>query len=114
MSTGHAAVRFTNPTSGGDALPTLRTEMHRLAPSAATAATRTSASSVWQVFAGTGTAVLNGEEVALEAGDVVAVPSWTELRLGAGPDGLDAFVFSDAPIFEKLGLLRTAGVPPCD
>ena len=27
---GHAAVRFTNPTTGGDALVTLRMEMHRL------------------------------------------------------------------------------------
>jgi gentisate 1,2-dioxygenase len=27
---GHAGIRFTNPTTGGDALSTLRTEMHRL------------------------------------------------------------------------------------
>ena len=27
---GHAAVRYTNPTSGGDALTTMRTEFHRL------------------------------------------------------------------------------------
>lgn len=34
---GHAAVRFTNPTTGGDALTTMRTEMHRLAAGTTTA-----------------------------------------------------------------------------
>ena len=34
---GHAAVRFTNPTTGGDVMPTLRTEFHRLAPGTETA-----------------------------------------------------------------------------
>ena len=31
LAPGHAAVRFTNPTTGGDALVTMRMEMHRLA-----------------------------------------------------------------------------------
>ena len=31
---GHAAVRFTNPTTGGDVMPTIRAEMHRLRPDA--------------------------------------------------------------------------------
>ena len=39
-------------------------------------------------------------------GDVVAVPSWCELSLQADTD-LDLFTFSDAPVFEKLSLLRT-------
>ncbi|MFI5084049.1 MAG: cupin, partial [Streptosporangiales bacterium] len=43
-------VRYTNPTSGGDALTTMRTEFHRLAAGAASRRSRTSASSVWQVF----------------------------------------------------------------
>jgi gentisate 1,2-dioxygenase len=42
---GHAAVRFTNPTTGGDALATMPTEMHRLRAGTATARTRTTASS---------------------------------------------------------------------
>ena len=35
-----------------------------------------------------------------------AVPSWCELALSADAD-LDLFTFSDAPVFEKLFLLRT-------
>lgn len=107
---GHAAVRFTNPTTGQDALPTMRTEMHRLAAGATTRRTRTTASSVWQVFAGGGTVTLNGQQRALEHGDVIAVPAWTEFRLQAA-DTLELFTFSDAPIFEKLSLLRTQVSP---
>ena len=110
VSAGHAGSGSPTPPAAADALPTIRTEMHRLRPSAAMAATRTSASSVWQVFAGSGTAELSGDAMAVEAGDVIAVPSWTAVRLVADHDGLDAFMFSDAPIFERLGLLRTGGV----
>lgn len=103
---GHAAVRFTNPTTGGDALTTIRTEMHRLAPGADTRPTRTTASAVWMVFSGGGEVSLDSRASALARGDVFAVPSWTEVRLGAGTDGMDLFCFSDAPVFEKLQLLR--------
>jgi gentisate 1,2-dioxygenase len=103
---GHAAVRYTNPTSGGDALTTIRTEMHRLRTGTGTARWRTSASSVWQVFTGAGTVSLDGEIREVSHGDIIAVPSWTEVALGS-TDGMDLFTFSDAPIFEKLSLLRT-------
>jgi gentisate 1,2-dioxygenase len=103
---GHAAVRFANPTTGGDALTTMRTEMHRLRAGTGTPRTRTTASSVWQVFDGRGTVTLNGDAYQLEHGDVFAVPSWCELALHADTD-LDLFTFSDAPVVAKLSLLRT-------
>jgi gentisate 1,2-dioxygenase len=102
---GHAAVRFTNPTSGGDALTTIRTEMHRLGAGRRTARTRTTASSVWQVFDGAGTAVIGDHTFTLAHGDVFVVPSWQSFEVTADGD-LDLFTFSDAPIFEKLSLLR--------
>ena len=106
LSPGHAAIRFTNPTNGSDALTTMRTEMHRLRAGAASLRTRTSASSVWQVFEGSGTVELNGQAQPLRRGDVLAVPAWTTVALHADEE-LDLFAFSDAPVFEKLGLLRT-------
>ena len=106
LEPGHAAIRYTNPTSGGDALTTMRTEFHRLREGAATRPSRTSASSVWQVFDGAGVVRLDGDERPLERGDIVAVPAWTEFSLTAGRQ-LDLFTFSDAPVFEKLNLLRT-------
>lgn len=51
---GHAAVRFTNPTTGGDVLPTVRAEVHRLRAGISTATRREVGSSVWQVFDGSG------------------------------------------------------------
>jgi gentisate 1,2-dioxygenase len=104
---GHAAVRFSNPTTGGDALTTMRTEMHRLLDGTRTPRTRTSASSVWQVFSGGGTVTLDGRAHDLQHGDVFAVPAWTEFSLQAAGT-LDLFTFSDAPVFEKLSLLRTS------
>ena len=106
LEPGHAAIRYSNPTSGGDALTTMRTEFHRLRAGVATRPSRTSASSVWQVFDGAGAVRLDGQERPLERGDIVAVPAWTEFSLTADRQ-LDLFTFSDAPVFEKLNLLRT-------
>jgi gentisate 1,2-dioxygenase len=58
------------------------------------------------VFSGGGTVTMNGEIRALEHGDVFVVPSWTQFSLQAA-DQLDLFTFSDAPILDKLALLRT-------
>jgi gentisate 1,2-dioxygenase len=106
LEPGHAAIRYTNPTSGGDALTTMRTEFHRLRPGVASRLSRTSASSVWQVFDGGGSVRLGDQERPLQRGDIIAVPAWTEFSLRATSQ-LDLFTFSDAPVFEKLNLLRT-------
>jgi gentisate 1,2-dioxygenase len=98
---GHAAVRFTNPTTGGDVLPTLRAEMHRLRPGTGTACRREVGSSVWQVFDGAGQVRVGAQEWAVTRGDLVAVPSWAPLTLRADTE-LDLFRFSDTPIFEHL------------
>jgi gentisate 1,2-dioxygenase len=110
VSQGHAAVRFTNPTTGGDVMPTIRAEFHRLRAGAATQAVREVGSSVWQVFDGTGTVTLNGDTKALAKGDLFVVPSWAAWSLTAdagSPTGFDLFRFSDAPIFERLNFNRT-------
>jgi gentisate 1,2-dioxygenase len=98
---GHAAIRFSNPTTGGDVLPTIRAEMHRLRAGAHTATRREVGSAVWQVFDGTGRVRLGKREWTVERGDLVAVPSWVPLRISANSP-LDLFRFSDTPIFERL------------
>jgi gentisate 1,2-dioxygenase len=94
---GHAA--------GGDCLSTMRCEMHRLAAGATTATSRVAGSAVWQVFSGAGAVSVGAERYEVGAGDLVAVPSWAPLRIETD-GGLDAFRFSDAPVFEALGLAR--------
>jgi gentisate 1,2-dioxygenase len=65
-------------------------------------------SSVWQVFDGTGTVVLDGERRELAKGDLFVVPSWAQWSLEASAGGeFDLFRFSDAPIFERLNFNRT-------
>jgi gentisate 1,2-dioxygenase len=99
---GHAAIRFSNPATGGDVMPTIRAEFHRLRPGAATVARREVGSSVFQVFQGRATAVVDGAEHELGRGDLVAVPSWSSLAFAAAGTGADLFRFSDTPIFERL------------
>ncbi|MDL4821796.1 cupin domain-containing protein [Actinomadura opuntiae] len=101
----HARVRFTDPTTGRDAMPTLRCEMIRVAAASVTGGSRQTGSQVLTVFSGEGRAVVGGVEFPLEQGDVVAVPSWATLSLSTGP-GLDLFCVSDAPVLEGLGLYR--------
>ena len=110
---GHAAVRFHNPRNGGDVLPTIRAEMHRVARGAETAPVREVGSSVFQVFDGSGTVTVGSEWWTVTRGDMFVVPSWEPLsiRSEAGSTdsdsgALDLFRFSDSPIFEALQLSR--------
>ncbi len=103
VSPGHAAIRFSHPGTGSDALPTIRTEMHRIAAGSSTLTVREAGSSVWQVFDGAGSVTLDGEQRALVHGDVIAVPSWCEHTLSATTE-LTLFRMSDQPIFERLHL----------
>ncbi|MFC0437621.1 cupin domain-containing protein [Kutzneria buriramensis] len=103
---GHAAVRYANPTTGDDVLPTIRTEFHRLAPDTATASRREAGSSVYQVFDGAGAITVADRRWTVERGDLFVVPSWQPLTM-ATDRGLDLFRFSDAPILERLNLHRT-------
>jgi gentisate 1,2-dioxygenase len=103
LSPGHAAVRFTNPTNGGDVLPTMRTEMHRLRAGAQTLVRREVGSSVFQVFDGSGTVTVGERTWNVERGDLFVVPSWAPFAArAASASSLELFRFGDAPIFEAL------------
>jgi gentisate 1,2-dioxygenase len=99
---GHAAIRFTNPATGGDVLPTIRAEFHRLRPGASTVTRREVGSSVFQAFQGAGVAVVDGVEHELGHGDLIVVPSWSSFQFATAGCGVDLFRFSDTPIFERL------------
>jgi gentisate 1,2-dioxygenase len=109
LTAGHAEVRFVNPETGGDVLNTMRLAMHRVVGGAVAEVVQEVGSSVWQVFEGAATvAIGTGSNLVrheVERGDVFVVPSWSPVRIDATSD-LDLFVFSDAPVIEKLGLHR--------
>ena len=109
----HAAVRFTDPATGGDVLPTIRAEMHRIAAGTQTAPARETGSSVWQVFDGSGAITVGDQTWTVTRGDLFVVPSWqpfaarSEASASDSDSGaLDLFRFSDAPVFEALHLNR--------
>ena len=103
---GHAAIRYVNPTTGGDVMSTIRCEFHRLREGTKTPVKREVGSSVFQVFAGQGAIDLNGENHKLDTGDLFVVPSWVAWSLEAEGQ-FDLFRFSDAPIIERLNFART-------
>lgn len=102
---GHAAVRFVNPTTGGDVMPTIRAEFHRLRAGTETATRREVGSTVFQVFDGRGAVIMGGVTHKLEKGDIFVIPSWVPWSLQA-ETGFDLFRFSDAPIIERLNFDR--------
>ncbi len=112
---GHAAVRYTDPATGQDVLPTIRVEFHRVARNTETAPVRETGSSVYTVFDGSGTVTVGDKSWSVSRGDLFVVPSWqpfsAKSEAGATDSdnqALDLFRFSDAPVFEALKLSRTA------
>jgi gentisate 1,2-dioxygenase len=103
---GHAAIRYVNPTTGGDVMPTIRAEFHRLRQGIETATRREVGSSVFQVFEGRGAVVLGGITHRVEKGDIFVIPSWVTWCLQAETQ-FDLFRFSDAPIIERLNFDRS-------
>lgn len=106
VAQGHAAIRYVNPTTGGDVMPTIRAEFHRLREGTETPSRRDVGSTVFQVFEGRGAVVMNGETRKLEKGDIFVIPSWVSWSLQAETQ-FDLFRFSDAPIIERLNFQRS-------
>jgi gentisate 1,2-dioxygenase len=106
----HAAVRFVDPTSGRDIMPTLRAEMHRLLPGHRTPTTRTVGSGIWVVYNGAGATVIDGTRYEWSAGDMFVVPSWAAVDHEATEEA-DLFLLSDGPVVEAVGLGRTEALP---
>lgn len=104
---GHAAIRYTNPTTGGDVLPTIRAEFHRLRPGSQTRARRDVGSAVFQVFSGQALVEFDGNLHTVSTGDLFVIPTWTRWSIST-ESGADLFAFSDAPIFERLDFARTS------
>jgi gentisate 1,2-dioxygenase len=117
LEPGHAAVRYSNPVTGADVLPTIRAEFHRIVRGVETAPSCETGSSVYQVFDGSGTVHVGDTSWTVTRGDLFVVPSWARFsaKSEAGDTdsdsrALDLFRFSDAPIFEALRLARTGDV----
>jgi gentisate 1,2-dioxygenase len=106
-----ASIRYADPATGRDVMPTVRAEMHRVLAGHRTATTRTAGSGIWVVFRGSGASVINGRRFRWGAGDMLVTPSWAAVDHQADDDA-DLFLFSDAAALEALGLGRTESAAP--
>jgi gentisate 1,2-dioxygenase len=57
---GEASVRYADPATGRDIMPTLRAELHRVLAGHRTATTRTAGSGIWVVYRGSGATLIGG------------------------------------------------------
>ena len=101
-----ACVRYADPVTGRDIMPTVRAEMHRVLAGHRTSTLRTAGSGIWVVYRGSGATVIDGCRFRWTAGDMFVTPSWAAVDHEADGDA-DLFHFCDAPALEALGLART-------
>jgi gentisate 1,2-dioxygenase len=104
-STGQATIRYANPVTGADVMPTLRCEMTRVLAGGQGDPSRQTGSRIGSVLNGRGSVRIGPQAFDLAPGDVFVVPSWSTCQLQADAE-LDVFVTSDAPILEALALYR--------
>jgi gentisate 1,2-dioxygenase len=101
---GHA-LEFLNPADGGAIMPTISAHVRLLPAGFETRPRRSTDGTVFVVVEGTGTARVEGQDIALGPRDIMVVPSWHELVLLAATD-LVLFAYSDKAAQEKLNLYK--------
>jgi len=102
-----STLRYSNPTDGGWAMPTISSWMTHLAAGTSTKAMRSTDGIVVAVAEGRGTAVIGGRRISFWPRDVFVVPNWTYRSFEAETDCF-LFCSSDRVAQEKLGLWREA------
>jgi len=91
---------------GGPAMPTIALHVQRSSAGFASPTIRTTANSLYTVVEGSGEAVVDGETLRWERGDIIAVPAWRPYSFTVHEDAYLVRA-SDEPVYGALGLLRT-------
>ncbi|GIF45782.1 gentisate 1,2-dioxygenase [Asanoa ferruginea] len=99
------SLEYVNPLNGASVLPTLSCAMHRIRPAAHTHPVRRTGNTIFVVFAGSGSSVVDGIRYDWSAGDIFVVPSWSAAE-HRSDEGADLFALSDTPVLRALGLHR--------
>ncbi len=106
----YARVAFVKPVSRASVTTTFGCEMTRLAAGASTGTRRETASSVVQAFLGRGEARVGEETFAWNAGDLLAIPRWTNWEVRAAADAEEPaylVTMTDRPKMQALGFYRS-------
>jgi gentisate 1,2-dioxygenase len=101
------AFDYTNPLTGGHVMPTIGCRIQMLRPGVHTQAHRHSSVSVYHVFRGCGSSIVDGVQIDWEQGDFLTIPpfAWHE-HLNPSSDEAVLFSTTDAPVLEALCLYR--------
>lgn len=105
------AVEYLNPVKAGPTLPTLSCWMQMLRPGERTEVHRHTSTSMYHVFRGSGTTVINGQAFHWEKGDSFVVPLWNWHEHANRSESEEALLFSmhDKPVLDAFGLYREEG-----
>ena len=103
---GHK-LQYTNPATGGFAMPTIGSFLQLLPRGFAGRPYRSTDSTVYAVVEGRGRFVVDGATFRWSPRDVFVAPSWHDYRLETDDDAV-LFSFSDRPVQEALDLWREA------
>lgn len=102
------ALEYVNPETGGPTLPTFSCWIQMLRPSERTQAHRHNSTSIYHVFRGSGTTMIDNEPFHWEKGDTFIVPLWSWHQHANRSSDQEAILFSmhDLPILRAFGLYR--------
>ncbi len=103
---GHK-LQYTNPATGGWAMPSIGTFMQLLPAGFQGKAYRSTDSTVYAVVEGAGRCIIGDQALAFGPKDVFVCPSWMPYRLEADSDAV-LFSYSDRPVQQALDLWREA------
>lgn len=98
-------MRYSNPLTGGWAMPTMGAQMQLLTPGLRTKAHRHTGNVMYNVAQGEGYSIIGGRRFDWQQHDIFCVPSWTwheHVNLSASDDAL-LFSFNDFPVMASLG-----------
>ena len=99
-------MRYINPLTGGDAIPTISTFMQLIPKGTTTRPYRATDSTVFVVVEGSGTTTIGDKTFDWVPHDVIVVPSWVNYTHTAASGDAVLFSYSDRGVQEMLGIWR--------
>jgi gentisate 1,2-dioxygenase len=98
-------MQYTNPATGGFAMPTIGTFIQWLPRGFRGESARVTDGTIVHVVEGSGRSVIGDQSFQWNAKDIFVVPSWAACRHESDTDAV-LFSFSDRPVQQALGLWR--------
>jgi len=105
-------MEYTNPVTGGPAMPTIGCYVQLLRPGEHTQAHRHTSSAAFHVVEGSGYSVVDSQRLDWEEKDVFCVPGWAfHEHVNTGDQPAILFSHTDVPVMRSLDLYREEAHP---